>query len=160
MVLRQKSSSFEVLLKNQIAMKRDKITTLIVKIHGTIELPPAKSREEFRHGVIETVLEMIKTEDVSIEYIGYEPAQVGTHYLNDTASEYEDCVYASFHVNNTAVNQFDLTVNKHDLISTFVKVFEDKTNRHLEVDSTLVRKGKQQRIIEMSSNWKFYRKHA
>lgn len=138
----------------------DNISTLTVKISGTIETPPENSRELFRQSVIETVLFILKTERVSIEYIGYKPDCSGVHPINEEITEYEDCVYVSMNVTGLSLNPLDGTQTNDDLIKTFVDVFENKTHRHLEIDSTLVRKGKKQRIIEMSSDWKLYLKHG
>lgn len=135
--------------------------TLTVKICGTIATPPNDNRDGFRHGVIDTILELMRNGEFTVEYIGYQPDKEGTHFLNSDVSEYEDCIFASFHINNSGINPIeDDTIRKEEIIKIFTKVFEDKTNRQLEVDSTLERKGKRQRIIEMSSNWKFYRKQG
>jgi len=134
--------------------------TLTVKISGSIETPPNENRNNFRQAVIDTVLELIRKGEFTVEYIGYQPDREGSHFLNTDITEYEDCIFASFHVNNSGINPSDDKARKDEIIKTFIKVFEDKTNRQLEVDSTLERKGKKQRIIEMSSNWKFYRKQG
>lgn len=138
----------------------DDISTLTVKIRGSIETPPENNRELFKQSIIETVLYLLKTEDVSIEYIGYKPDHSGVHPLNQDATEYEDCVFVSMNVNALRLNPLDGTQTNEDIIKTFVDVFENKTHRHLEIDSTIVRKGKKQRIIEMSSDWKLYLKHG
>ena len=137
----------------------DTTTTLKVKICGSIESPPENSREQFKQSVIDTVLQILRTEEVSIEYIGYKPDQSDDHLIKDVVTCYEDCVYVSLNVNGANLNPME-GQHKDDIIQTFVEVFENKTHRHLEIDSTLVRKGKKQRIIEMSSNWKYYLKHA
>ena len=138
----------------------DNISTLTVKINGMIETPPENNREHFRQSIIETVLYILKTERVSIEYIGYKPDPSGVHPLNEEVTEYEDCVYVSMNVTGMSLNPLDGQQTNDDLIKTFVDVFEHKTHRHLEIDSTLVRKGKKQRIIEMSSDWKLYLNHG
>lgn len=134
--------------------------TLTVKICGSIETPPNENRDNFQHGVIDTVLELMRKGEFTVEYMGYQPDREGVHFLDNDTSKYEDCVFASFHLNNSGINPVDEKTRKEEIIKSFTKVFEDKTNRQLEVDSTLVRKGKKQRIIEMSSNWKFYRKQG
>lgn len=135
------------------------VSTLKVKICGSIISPPDDSREQFKQGVIDTVLHILRTEAVSIEYIGYRPAPFEENPLNNTKT-YEDCVYVSLNVRGAHLNPMDGDLSKEDLIKTFVAVFEDKTHRHLEIDSSMVRKGKQQRMIEMSSDWKYYKKHG
>ncbi len=137
----------------------EKISTLKVKICGSIISPPDDSREQFKQGVIDTVLHLLRTEDVSIEYIGYRPAPSEESPLNSTKT-YEDCVYVSLNVRGAHLNPMDGDVSKEDIVKTFVAVFEDKTHRHLEIRSTMVREGKQQRMIEMSSDWKYYKKHG
>lgn len=138
----------------------DNISTLTVRICGNIETPPENNRELFKQSIIETVLYVLKTEDVSIEYLGYKPDHSGVHPLNQDVTEYEDCVYVSMNVYALRLNPLDGSQTNDDIIKTFVEVFENKTHRHLEIDSTLVRKGKRQRIIEMSSDWKLYLKHG
>ncbi len=138
----------------------DNISTLTVKICGSIETPPENNRELFKQSVIETVLFVLKTQDVSIEYIGYKPDHAGVHPLNNDVTEYEDCVFVSLNVNALELNPLDGTQTNEDLIKIFIDEFENKTHRHLEIDSTLIRRGKKQRIIEMRSDWKLYLKHG
>ncbi len=138
----------------------DNISTLTVKICGVIETPPEHNRELFRQSIIETVLYILKTERVTIEYIGYKPDHSGVHPINHDVTEYEDCVYVSMNVTGLTLNPLDGSQTSDDLVKTFVDVFENKTHRHLEVDSTIVRKGKRQRIIEMTSDWKLYLNHG
>jgi len=146
-------------LKETTAMETNDTTTLKVKICGSIESPPENSREQFKQSVIDTVLHILRTQDVSIEYIGYNPGQAGLALEDDQTIAYEDCVYVSLNVKGEHLNPME-EESKEDIIKTFVEVFENKTQRHLEIDSTLVRKGKKQRIIEMSSNWKLYLNHG
>ncbi len=138
----------------------ENVSTLSVKISGSIEIPPENNRELFKQSVIDTVLFILKTQDVTIEYIGYKPDKSGVHPLNEDVIEYEDCVFVSLNVNDMKLNPLDGTQSNQDIIKTFVEVFENKTHRHLEIDSTIIRKGKKQRIIEMSSDWKLYLKHG
>ena len=138
------------------------ITTLTVRICGAIETPPATHREDFRQGVIDTVLQVLKTTDVSIEYIGYQPDRAGIHHLDGFMTEFEDCVYVSFNIDDKAAETLDNLANKPnaDIIDTFIGVFENKTHRHLEIDSTVINNGQRQRIIEMKSNWNRYLNHG
>lgn len=138
----------------------DDISTLMVKICGSIETPPENNRELFRQSIIDTVLYVLKTQDVSIEYIGYKPDNSGVHPLDQDATEYEDCVFVSLNVNGLALNPLDGTQTNEDIIKIFVDEFENKTHRHLEIDSTLIRKGKKQRIIALRSDWKLYLSHG
>lgn len=138
----------------------DRISTLTVRICGMIETPPESNREQFRQSIIETILYILKTERVSVEYIGYKPDHSGLHPIDQAVTEYEDCVYVSLNVRGMALNPLDGTESEDDLIKKFVDVFENKTHRHLEIDSTIVRKGARQRIIEMSSDWKLYLSHG
>jgi len=149
-------------LSKTIAMENDEtITTLKVKICGSLESPPEDSREKFKQSVIDTVLHILRTEDVSIEYIGYKPDnQTEMEQLAEQSASYEDCVYVSLNVRGANLNPMDGQQTKEDIIRTFVEVFENITHRHLEIDSTLVRKGKKLRIIEMSSDWKYYLEHG
>ncbi len=143
-------------------MKKNDITTLTVRVCGSIATPPATNREEFRQSVIDTVLQVMKTQKVGIHYIGYQPERTGLHHLESFSREYEDCVYVSFNVEAKAMNAIINTESKdHDeLVDAFVQIFEHKTHRHLEIDSTIVKNGTRQRIIEMSSNWQYYLKHG
>lgn len=133
-------------------------TTLTVRINGTIETPPSNNREQFRQSVIDTILFVLKTQDVDIEYIGYKPDRMGIHHLDSVVTQYEDCIYASLSVNENLISQFEDTHRKEQIIEAFVEAFENKTHRHLEIDSTMEKKGKKHRIIEMSSDWKHYLK--
>lgn len=141
-------------------MKRDAITTLKVKICGTIESPPEDNRERFKQSVIDTIIHILRTENVSMEYIGYKPDTSEKNPLGPDIIAYDDCVYVSLNVRGANLNPMDELQSKEDIIRTFVEVFENKTHRHLEIDSTLIRKSKKQRIIEMSSNWKYYLEHG
>jgi superfamily I DNA and/or RNA helicase len=137
-------------------------TTLTVRICGAIETPPATNREDFRQSVIDTVLQVMKTTDASIEYIGYQPDRTGIHHLEGFATEFEDCVYVSF---NVATKSFAEPENlpsktRRDLVDTFVEMFENRTHRHLEVDSTFISNGQRNRIIEMRSDWNHYLRHG
>lgn len=140
-------------------METDTTSTLTVRINGTVETPPAANRENFRQSVIEIILYILKTQDVDVEYIGYKPDKFG-HLLDSTTAEYEDCIYASLSVNENLLSRFGENHRKEDIIQAFVEAFENKTHRHLEVDSTLELKGKRHRIIEMSSDWKLYLKQG
>ncbi|SDJ77107.1 hypothetical protein [Flavobacterium noncentrifugens] len=146
-------------MEETTAMETNDTTTLKVKICGSIESPPENSREQFKQSVIDTVLHILLTQDVSIEYIGYNPGLAGLPLEDDQTTAYEDCVYVSLNVRGKHLNPME-EESKEDIIKTFVEVFENKTHRHLEIDSTLVGKGKKQRIIEMSSNWKLYLNHG
>ena len=136
-------------------------TTLTVRICGAIETPPATNREEFRQSVIDTVLQVLKKEEVTIEYIGYQPDRTGIHHLESFKTEFEDCVYISFNMDRAATNIDPmLQRSKYDIIDTFVEVFENKTHRHLEIDSTVISGEQRQRIIEMRSDWRHYLSHG
>jgi hypothetical protein len=139
-------------------MEMENGTTLTVRINGTIETPPSNNREQFRQSVIDTILFVLKTQDVDIEYIGYKPDRMGIHHLDSVVTQYEDCIYASLSVNENLISQFEDTHRKEQIIEAFVEAFENKTHRHLEIDSTMEKKGKKHRIIEMSSDWKHYLK--
>lgn len=141
-------------------MEADNTSTITVRINGMIETPPATNRENFRQSVIETILYILKTQDVDVEYIGYKPDKMGVHRLDSDSAEYEDCIYASLSVNENLLSRFDENHRKEDIIQAFVEAFESRTHRHLEVDSTLEVKGKRHRIIEMSSDWKLYLKQG
>lgn len=141
-----------------IAMETENATTLTVRINGTIETPPYDSREQFRQSVIDTILYILKTQDVEIEYIGYKPDRMGIHHLDSVVTQYEDCIYASLSVNENLIAILDESHRKEDIIEAFVEAFENKTHRHIEIDSTIEKKGKKHRIIEMSSDWKHYLK--
>lgn len=141
-------------------METSHTSTLTVRINGMIETPPANNREHFRQSVIETILHILKTQDVDVEYIGYKPDTMGVHHLDSITTDYEDCIFASLSVNENLLSRFDENHRKEDIIEAFVEAFETKTHRHLEVDSTLDLKGKKHRIIEMSSDWKLYLKQG
>ena len=137
------------------------ISTLKVKICGSIESAPDTNREKFKQSVIDTVLHILRTENVSIEYIGYKPdTQTELEQLVEQSASYEDCVYVSLNVRDANLNPMDEDQTKDDIIRTFVEVFENITHRNLEIDSTIVRKEKKLRIIEMSSDWKYYLEHG
>lgn len=143
-------------------MNTNDITTLTVRVCGNIETPPATNREDFRQGVIETVLQVMKTQDIGIEYVGYQPDYKGLHHMDSFTTEFSDCVYVSFNVDSRTLNhQNGDSVNQQEIINTFIEIFEHKTHRHLEIDSTVIKNdGSRQRIIEMKSDWRFYLKHA
>ena len=143
-------------------MNTNDITTLTVRVCGNIETPPAINRDEFRQGVIDTVLQVMKTQDIGIEYVGYQPDNRGLHHLDSFTTEFSDCVYVSFNVDSRTLNHdTNGTATQQEIVNSFIEIFEYRTHRHLEVDSTVLRKdGSKQRIIEMTSNWKFYLKNA
>jgi hypothetical protein len=134
--------------------------TLIVKIDGTIETPPLDNREKFRQGIMDTVLQLARKGDFIIEYIGYQEDRSGMHYLNKEVTEYHDCIHASFNVTNSAFSPLDIDSKADEIIAAFAKIFEDKTHRHLHIDSATCSEGKKQRMVYMSSDWRFYRKHG
>lgn len=143
-------------------MNTNDITTLTVRVCGNIQTPPAINRDEFRQGVIDTVLQVMKTQDIGIEYVGYQPDNRGLHHLDSFTTEFSDCVYVSFNVDSRTLNHDkNGTATQQEIVNSFIEIFEYRTHRHLEVDSTVLRKdGSKQRIIEMTSNWKFYLKNA
>ena len=143
-------------------MIKDKITTLTVRVCGSIETPPATNRDHFRQGVIDTVLQVMKTEQIGIEYVGYQPDYRGIHHLDSFTTEFSDCVYVSFNVDSRTFDHAkNNPINQQQIIDSFIEIFEHKTHRHLEIDSTVIKNdGTRQRIIEMKSDWKFYLKHA
>ena len=136
------------------------ISTLKVKVCASIESPPGNNRETFKQSVISTVLHILRSEDVSIEYIGYNPDHTGLHILDNAKAEFEDCVFISLNVRGAGLNPLDNEYSNQDLLRTFVNVFEKTTHRHLEIDATIVRKGERQRMIEMHSDWKLLRNHG
>ncbi|HEX8268858.1 MAG TPA: hypothetical protein VF581_03105 [Flavobacterium sp.] len=141
-------------------MEKNTITTLAVKFWGMIETPPLNNREQFRQGVIDTILKVLKMQDdVTIEYIGYRPDRIGIHHLTSSRTIYEDCVFVSLNMHSSTLYTFDEKLPE-TIVNNFINVFENKTNHHLEIDSAVVNKHKQQRTIEMTSDWKFYLKHA
>ncbi|MBF6608770.1 MAG: hypothetical protein ITG00_08540 [Flavobacterium sp.] len=143
-------------------MENNNTTTLTVRVCGSIETPPAINRETFRQSVIDTILQVMKTQEVAIEYIGYQPDRTGLHHLESFKTEFEDCVYVSFNVASKAINEKDYaeTKSSEDIVNAFVDIFEHKTHRHLEIDSTVLKKGTRQRMIELSSDWQHYLKHG
>lgn len=143
-------------------MIKDKITTLTVRVCGSIETPPATNRDHFRQGVIDTVLQVMKTEQIGIEYVGYQPDYRGIHHLDSFTTEFSDCVYVSFNVDSRTFDHArENPIKQQQIIDSFIEIFEHKTHRHLEIDSTVIKNdGTRQRIIEMKSDWKFYLKHA
>lgn len=138
----------------------DYVSTLLVKISGNIETPPDSHREQFRQSVIDTVLHLMKTQHITIEYIGYKPDFTGIHPIHEHVTEYEDCLFVSLVVYNARLNPLDGQKSDSDLARTFIDVFEDRTHRHLEIETTVVDKANRQRIIEMRSDWKLYLKHG
>jgi len=139
-------------------MERNSITTLAVKFWATIETPPLNTRETFRQSVIDTVMNVLKLQDPTVEYIGYKPDNTGIQNTNLDHMVYEDCVFVSL---NIPPVKFQQQLDTGDnLIAEFVRVFEDKTHKHLEIDSVIVNKEKKQRIIELTSDWKYFRKQG
>ncbi|RZL27891.1 MAG: hypothetical protein EOO96_21700 [Pedobacter sp.] len=108
-------------------MKTDSTTTLTVRINGTIETPPASNRENFRQSVIETILHVLKTQDIDVEYIGYKPDNLGIQHFDSRTADYEDCIYASLSVSDNILSQFGLGHREDDIISAFVEAFEATT---------------------------------
>lgn len=141
-------------------MLPNRTLTLIVKICGTIETPPEDNREKFRQGIMDTVLHLVRNGDFMIEYIGYREDRNGMHYLNKEITEYRDCVYASLNITNSAFSPVDIDTRADEIVVAFAKIFEDKTHRHLHIDSTTVNEDKKQRMIHMSSDWRLYREQG
>ncbi|AWA31167.1 hypothetical protein HYN48_14285 [Flavobacterium magnum] len=144
----------------QIPLPHPNTLTLTLKICGTIETPPERSRERFRQGIMDTVLELVRAGEFSIEYIGYQADRKGMHYLNKDIAEYHDCVYASVSVNHSIFSPVDVSTHTDEIIAAFIRIFEDKTHRHLDLDSATEKDGTRHRIIEMSSDWRFYSRHG
>ncbi|AWI26957.1 hypothetical protein [Flavobacterium pallidum] len=151
-------------MKNQVPDYNDSpipaSSTMIVKICGTIETPPEGNREKFRQGIMDTVLQLVRSGDFIIEYIGYQEDKNGMHYLNKDVTEYHDCVFASLNITHSVFSVVDLDSKTDEIISTFSRIFEDKTHRHLNIDSITVDKWKNLRMIYMSSDWRFYSRHG
>ncbi|WP_091140631.1 hypothetical protein [Flavobacterium caeni] len=131
-----------------------------MRINGAIETPPDNNRALFRQSVLDTILHILKTERVSVEYIGYKPDPSGVHPIDQEVTEYDDCIYVSMNVTGFSLNPLDGTTTSDDLVATFVDLFESKTHRHLAVESAVVRKASRQRFVEMSSDWKLYLRHG
>ncbi|HEX8563424.1 MAG TPA: hypothetical protein VF676_10640 [Flavobacterium sp.] len=140
-------------------MERNTITTLAVRFWGTIETPPNNNREHFRQGVIDTILKVLKLRDVTIEYIGYRPDKAGLHHLNTSRTIYEDCVFVSLSMNMRSALSQDGKLAE-DIVNDFITVFENKTHKHLEIDSEIVNDVKHHKLIEMTSDWKYYLKQG
>ena len=139
--------------------RNNTITTLAVKFWGTIETPPNNNREHFRQGVIDTILKVLELKDVTIEYIGYRPDKVGVHHLHTARTIYEDCVFVSLSMDLKKMVSND-TEPAEAIINDFITVFENKTHKHLEIDSEIVNDSKHQKLIEMTSDWKYYLKQG
>ncbi|NUY79752.1 hypothetical protein HUK80_02505 [Flavobacterium sp. MAH-1] len=135
-------------------------STLTVKFNALIETPPANNREHFRECVITTLLSVLKTQNVSVEYIGYKPDPVGVHHINSTKIEYEDVVFASLAVNNKSLLISESDNRKDEILKAFVETFENKTHRHLEIESVKEDFKSHDIEIEMSSDWKLYLKQG
>lgn len=140
-------------------MERNTLTTLAVKFWGTIETPPVNSREEFRQGVIDTVLSVLKSNNITVDYIGYKPDSIGIHHLNSVRTIYEDCVFVSLNMQPRS-SQIPDEYLPESIINDLIKVFEHKTHKHLEVDAAVVDDLHSKRTIEMTSDWNFYLKQG
>lgn len=135
-------------------------STLTVKFNAVIESPPVSNREHFRQCVISTLLSVLKTQGVAVEYIGYRPDPVGIHRLDTTKTEYEDSVFASLSLNHNSLLLVGQADRKEDLVRAFVETFESTTHRHLEVEYIREDAKSHDIEIEMSSDWKLYLKQG
>ena len=138
-------------------MKRNTISTLAVKFWASIETPPSNNRESFRQSVIDTILKVLRLEDVTIEYIGYKPDK-SQNRQSAALAVYEDCVFVSMNMNSPTLEPVSEKQDK--IIDDLIRVFEDKTHKHLEVDSKIDNREDNQRVIEMTSDWKYYLKQG
>lgn len=129
---------------------------LTVKLSALIETPPSGTREQFRESAIRTLLSVTKSQDVSVEYIGYKPDPIGIHHLDSPTTEFEDSVFASLVINHSPFLMLEDGQRKDDFLKAFIETFESKTHRHLEVDSTFEDDSSHDIEIEMSSDWKLY----
>ncbi|WP_298153325.1 hypothetical protein [Flavobacterium sp.] len=138
----------------------DNLLTLTVVIYFAINTPPKDQRERFRQGITDAVLHLLRRGNFQIEYIGYINDKNGRHDFNNEIVDCEDFVYASFIVTNSIFTDQDIESTTDEVIATFIRVFEDKTHRHLEIDSIVSNRETKQRFLKMSSNWTFFRKHG
>ena len=133
-------------------MKNITDATLAVKFCGNIEASSLKNRESFRQGVIDTVIKVLRMQNVTIEYIAYQPDQ------NKQKKACDDCVVVSMNMKSLPK---DPAEEKQDrIIDDFIRVFEHHTHKHLKVNSTKVIKDENLRLIEMQSNWDYFLKHG
>lgn len=142
-------------------MKNTDITTLTIRVCGAIETPPATNRDDFRQGVIDTVLQVIKTHKIALEYVGYQPDRLGLQHTEPFTVEFSDYFHISFNVDTKSL-QFENgpKLDHEELLNFFIEIFENKTHRRLEIDFTVVKSRRCQRIIEMSSEWPRFLKHG
>ena len=132
--------------------------SLNITFNATIETPPATSREQFRQCAILTLLSVVKTHDVTVEYIGYKPDPIGIHHLDTSATEYEDSVFASLVIHHNPYVVTPAQNNTDYLVKAFVEAFESKAHRHLAVESAKEDAQNHAVEIEMSSDWTLYLK--
>ncbi len=135
------------------------IDTLAIKICGMIDSSAAKHREIFRRGVIDSIVKVTQLQDATIEFIGYQPDNPAEHNQNTDRMIYEDCVFLSLNLHSNGFTARDN--NLPDLITNdFIKVFEDNTSHHIDIDSMVVDQQRNEKRIEMISDWKLYLKHG
>ncbi len=133
-------------------MKNNTDATLAVKFCANIEAAAIKNRENFRQGVIDTVLKVLRMQNVTIEYIAYQPDP------NNLKSNFRDCVVVSMNMKSLPKDPAEQKQNR--IIDDLIRVFENQTHKHLEVDLITSDKFENKRLIEMHSNWNYYLKHA
>lgn len=133
-------------------MKINNDATLAVKFCANIEAAAIKNRENFRQGVIDTVIKVLRMQNVTIEYIAYQPDP------NTLKSNFQDCVVVSMNMKSLPKDPAEQKQNR--IIDDFIRVFENQTHKHLQVDLITSDKSENKRLIEMHSNWNYYLKHA
>ena len=133
-------------------MKNNTDATLAVKFCGNIDATARNNRENFRQSVIDTVLKVVRMQNVTIEYIAYQPDQ------NQLQSNYQDFVLVSLNMQSLPR---DPAEDRQDrIIDDFIRVFESNTHKHLEIDFMTKSKSENKRVIQMHSNWNYYLRHA
>lgn len=109
-------------------MRTQPKTGLKIRIDALVEAAPWQYRQAFRQAVVDTVLRLVRTRDVEVEYVLYKP-EAHTQHLPGVVC---DRVFLSFTVNAKVINHFKRLDSK-SLIETFAEMFESIAHRPLDL---------------------------
>ncbi len=112
-----------------------------IRVDGIVEQAPKQCRHAFRQAIVDTVVRLVRTRDVEVEYVLYKP---------DLAPAQPDVVcdrvFLSFAVNDKVMNHFK-QFGSANLVAAFAEVFESVTHRPLNLSAS------DERSAAFTSKW-------
>lgn len=98
---------------------------LKIRVDGIVEEVPNQFRQAFRQAVVDTVVRLVRTRDIEVEYVLYKPGE--TPLLPNLVC---DRVFLSFAINNKVMNHFK-QFGSGNIVDAFAEVFESVAHRPL-----------------------------